>query len=229
MASSPLEASSRCRCRRSWPSPAGDGGVAAGRRNRSSTGVGRSSIGSAPDRRTARRRRPSCCPRSRCRSADVPQTMFSRSVACPTRCSRAKLVPQTMFSPLCPRRCSRDPSPCPRRCSRSRRRRTPCPRRCCRRRRGAPDDVVAVVGRAPDDVLAVGDRAPDDVVARRRCPRRCSRSRRAERAPDDVVAVVVGAVPQTMLRPRRCRRLDHAALDAVVAPDDLRLHVHECG
>ncbi len=94
-----------------------------------------------------------------------------------------------------------DGRPCPTRCSRRRRR---CPRRCSRRRRRVPQTMfVALVGE--------------------RCPRRCSRSRLAQSVPQTMFSPSSSAaVPQTMFeRPGVAGRLDHAALEAVVAPDDL--------
>ena len=142
----------------------------------------------------------------------------------PRRCWRPSTCPtrRCRLPRPCPRRCCRRRTRCPTRRCRSRRRRSRCPTRCCRRRgRRAPHDVVAAERTCPRRRCRRRG-APHDVVAARTCPtRRCRREdivphttlspvdvQRLRRAPDDVVAHAFA------------RRLDDAARQPVVAPDE---------
>ena len=138
---------------------------------------------------------PSPCPRRCCRlAAGAPDDVVG-IVAVPHTMLSPSSVPHTMLSP----------SACPRRCCRRRRAphdvvavasvpqtmlslasRSRAPHDVVAVARGAPHDVVAVVG-APDDVVAVAQSCPRRCCRHRRCPRRCCRR----------------AVPQTMLSPSR--------------------------
>ena len=168
-------------------------------------------------------------------SLDVPQTMLStsplvphtmlsqsswRALPCPTRCCRTRCFGSHSGAPddvvaLAGRGRT---DACPTRCCRSRPRRTPCPTRCCRtrrRRRPCPRRCCRTPARARSSA-----RAPDDVVAlvlgrSRPCPRRCCR-RPAPRCPTRCCRTPVAgshSVPHTMLSPSPSSNAPHTVFE----------------
>ena len=154
-------------------------------------------------------------------------------------------------SPPCPRRCCRRRRPCPTRCCRRLRR---CPTRCCHRSvvphtmlsqsappQSLPHTMLSSPPVLPHTMLSSPPSCPRRCCRRRWCPRRCCR-RSVVGAPHDVVAAATRCAAMTMLSPdvlpvalraparrspRRCRRLQDAAGQAVVAPEIWRLHVSD--